>query len=236
MTELVEKEAIGSAAFVFDILGNSAIRFEQFDGTTALTFKSNGRYHLGGRIVSTPIATFKKVVEHVLSIFKAKGQNASIIIPPLARYIFSRCCNDESHSTNTDEKNFPEKLLSGLIQQRNELIKGLVQNGVTNFKVLDVCCVTLGATTASITEKLADLQTVSASEGVHFTAFGYQNLARRTINCLKTIREEKPKSARKSTFFWRGFRSTHGSVSQMPRARLLRGGGVLASLVVAAWP
>jgi hypothetical protein len=45
MTELVEKEAIGGAPFVFDILGNSAIRFEQFDGTTALPFKSNGRYH-----------------------------------------------------------------------------------------------------------------------------------------------------------------------------------------------
>jgi hypothetical protein len=103
MTEIVEKEAKCGAAFVFDILGNSAIRFEQFDGTTALPLKSNGRYHLGRRIVSTPIATFKKVVEHVLPIFKAKGQNTSIIVPPLARYIFSRCCNDASHCTNVDE-------------------------------------------------------------------------------------------------------------------------------------
>ncbi len=137
----------------------------------------------------------------VLPIFKAKGQNACIIIPPLARYIFSRYCNDASHCTNADEKDFPEKLLSGLIQQRNELIKSLVQHGLTNFKVLDVCCVTLGATTASVSERLADLKTVTAGDGVHFTANGYHNLAQRTINCLKTIREEKPKNARKSTFF-----------------------------------
>jgi hypothetical protein len=83
MSELVEKEAKGNAAFVFDILGNSAIRFEQFDRTASLPFKSNGRYHLGGRIVSTPLATFKKVVEHVLPIFKAKGQKSAIIVPPL---------------------------------------------------------------------------------------------------------------------------------------------------------
>jgi hypothetical protein len=227
MTEIVEKEAECSAAFVFDIHGNSAIRFEQFDGTTALPFKSNGRYHLGGRIVYTPIATFRKVIEHVLPIFKAKGQNASIIVPPLIRYIYSRCCNDASHCTNADEKDFPEKLLSGLIQQRNELIKGLVKNGVTNFKVLDVCCVTDGATTASISEKLADLKKVSVKDGVHFTPFGYQNLERRIANCLKILNEDKPKSSRKSTFFWRGFRSSHGSVSaNVTRSAVARQGGV----------
>jgi hypothetical protein len=82
MSNLVEDKAKGGAAFVFDILGNSAVRFEQYDGTTALPFKSNGRYHLGGRVVSTPIAIFKKVVENMLPIFKAKGHNACIIIPP----------------------------------------------------------------------------------------------------------------------------------------------------------
>jgi hypothetical protein len=119
MSDLVEDKAKGGAAFAFDILSNSAVRFEQFDGTTALPFKSSGRYHLGGRVVSTPIATFKKVIEHVLPIFKAKGNNACIVIPPLPRYIFSRCCTDASHCTNADEKDFPANMLSGFIQQRN---------------------------------------------------------------------------------------------------------------------
>ncbi len=83
MSTLVEDKAKGGAAFVFDILGNSAVRFEQYDGTTSLPFKSNGRCHLGGRVVSTPTSIFKKVVENVLPIFKAKGHNACIIIPPL---------------------------------------------------------------------------------------------------------------------------------------------------------
>jgi hypothetical protein len=82
MSDLVEDKAKGGAAFVFDILSNSAVRFQQYDGTTALPFKSNRRYHLGGRVVSTPIAIFKKVIENVLPIYKAKGHNACIIVPP----------------------------------------------------------------------------------------------------------------------------------------------------------
>jgi hypothetical protein len=65
-----------------------------------------------------------------------------------------------------------------------------------------VGCVTLGATTASVPERLADLKTVSAGDGIHFSANGYHNLAQRTISCLKSIRAEKPKTARKSTFFF----------------------------------
>jgi hypothetical protein len=42
-TDLVDDKAKGGAAFVFDILSNSAICFEQFDGTTSLPFKSNGK-------------------------------------------------------------------------------------------------------------------------------------------------------------------------------------------------
>jgi hypothetical protein len=167
----------------------------------------------GGGVVPTPVATFKKVIEHVLPIFKSKGNSACIIIPPLPRYIFSRCCSDVSHCTNADERDFPTKMLTGFTQQRGELIKNLVQHGLNNFKVLDVGCVTTGATTASLPEKLEELRKVCTGDGVNFSANGYRNLAQRTLNCLRTLRSEKPKPTRKSTFFWRGFRSPHGSVT-----------------------
>jgi lysophospholipase L1-like esterase len=213
LSELVEAKAKGRVAFVFDILSNSAVRYEQFDGTTALPFKSSGRYHLGGGVVPTPVTTFRKVIEHVLPIFKSKGNNPCIIVPPLPRYVFSRCCSDTSHCTNAEDSDFAKKMLTGFNQQRSELIKTLVQQGLTNFKVLDVGCVTSGATTASLSEKLEELRKVSTADGVHFSADGYRNLAQRTLNCLKTLRSEKPKPSRKPTFFWRGFRSPHGAVN-----------------------
>jgi hypothetical protein len=48
----------GAAAFVFDILGNTSVRFEQFDGSTALPYKSDGRFYLGGKTVISSPETF----------------------------------------------------------------------------------------------------------------------------------------------------------------------------------
>ncbi len=63
--------------YVFDLLGNSSVCFEQFDGTTSLPFKSNGRFHLGGKVTVTPADVFKKVVDNVILALKAKGNKQS---------------------------------------------------------------------------------------------------------------------------------------------------------------
>jgi hypothetical protein len=222
MSDIVKDKAKGNVALVFDLLGNSSVRFEQFDGTTALPFKSNGRFHLGGKVTTTPLGIFKKVIELVLPILKAKGEKPCIIVPPLPRYLFSRCCSDKGHCTNAGDKDFSENLLSGFILQRNELIRCLVQNGLTNFKVLDVCCATTCTTTSNLTERLNALRGVLAEDGVHFTPTGYNNLAKRTVSCLKTLLTEKPKVTKKHTFFWRGYRSPHGSLANNP-VRSVRG-------------
>jgi hypothetical protein len=45
---------------LFYLLGKRLIRFEQFDGTTLLPFKSNGRFHVGGKVVVTPLQSLHK--------------------------------------------------------------------------------------------------------------------------------------------------------------------------------
>jgi hypothetical protein len=105
MQKSIENRAGVSSGFVFDLFGNSSLRFEQFDGTTALPFKMNGRFHFGGKVVTTPPEIFKKTVESLVSIIKKKGTNPGVIIPPLPHGLFSRCCNDNSHCTNADEEN-----------------------------------------------------------------------------------------------------------------------------------
>jgi hypothetical protein len=39
MVATVEEKAADSVAFVFDLFGNSSVRFEQFDGTSLLPLK-----------------------------------------------------------------------------------------------------------------------------------------------------------------------------------------------------
>jgi hypothetical protein len=90
-------------------------------------------------------------------------------------------------------------------------------SGLTNFKVLDACCVTNCEKTANIPERLAALKETTTQDGIHFTDTGNSYLATCAINCLKNlITVPNKKAAKKGTYFWRGFRNPIGSTQ--PRA------------------
>jgi hypothetical protein len=174
-------------------------------------------------VVTTPNDIFKKVVENVILIFKTKGNRPCVIIPPLPRYLFSRCCNDESHCINAKEENFAEHLLDGFLQLRTDLIHQLVQSGLTNFKVLDLCCTTSCEKTAIIPERIVSLRETTKKDGVHFTGKESGCLATRAISCLKSLMSVPRKTKKKSTYFWRGFRSPIGSDAPRSSTALLAG-------------
>jgi hypothetical protein len=58
MVTTVEEKAAELVAFVLDLFGNSSVRFELFDGTIALPFKSNSKFHLAGKTVVTSSEIF----------------------------------------------------------------------------------------------------------------------------------------------------------------------------------
>jgi hypothetical protein len=147
----------GVSSFVFDLHSNTALRYAQFDGSTSLPYKSQGRYHLEGNVVTSPMDLFKKSVESVLPIYLATGTANCVIIPPQPRFLFKKCCNDTAHCTNYDEPDYSSKLLTGYINLRNTLIRHLVASGLRNFKVLDSCCTTDCINTATTSERLVAL-------------------------------------------------------------------------------
>jgi hypothetical protein len=82
MREEMETKSPDAGAFVFDLLSNSTLRFEQFDGTTSLPFKSNGKFHYGGKILVVSNDLFKKLVVTILPILKAKGDRPCVLFSP----------------------------------------------------------------------------------------------------------------------------------------------------------
>jgi hypothetical protein len=59
---------------ILDLYGNPAYRFEQFDGLISLPYKSKGRYHFAGNIVTCPLSSLKKSAgEYNLCFPREKG-------------------------------------------------------------------------------------------------------------------------------------------------------------------
>ncbi len=150
-------------------------------------------------------------MNNVLPIFKAKGKKPCVIVPLLPRYLFSRCCRDKNHCTNAMDAGYAEHLLSGFSRLCNDLIKLLVQSGLTDFKVLDSCCTTDCKQTANIPERLNSLRETAWQDGVHCSSKGYKHLADRATNCLKGLLTTPKTKKKGGTYFWRGFRSPNGS-------------------------
>jgi hypothetical protein len=62
---------------ILDLYGNLAYRFKQFDGSILLPYKSMGRYHFAGNIITCPLSSFKKVLENTTCVFNAKKTQSS---------------------------------------------------------------------------------------------------------------------------------------------------------------
>jgi hypothetical protein len=204
----------GSTAFIFDLLGNSAYRFEQFDGTQSLPFKANSKYHLAGNVVTCAPSTFKKLVEGIIPIIACKKDSVGLVVPPLPRYIFSGCCDQKDHCPNITDPDHPRKMLADIICLRNSLKKIVSSHGLTNTRVLDSCCVTKCTGTANTEMRLAAIRDVMSHDGVHYLSEGYANLADNCVTAMEeTVRkcETAPVDSSQQKHFWRGFRSTVGA-------------------------
>ncbi len=209
----------GMKGIVLDLFWNIALRFEQFDGSTALPYKSNGSFHLGWKVVCCNTEQFKKVVVSVSPIFQARGNIPCVVIPPMPRLLFVRCCSDTSHCTNANEQNYKENLLTDNIALRTVLIRQLVSLGCKNFKVLDTCCATGCPATSNTSTRIAELKNVTAGDGVHFSKAGYSNIVHRCTACLSGMNEGQEPRIKTVPHFWRGFKSPKGSSRKIIAAR-----------------
>jgi hypothetical protein len=76
----------------------------------------------------------------------------------MPRWLFSSCCNDTRHCTNSKIESFETKLLADFLHLHWTLIQHLVRLGVKNFKVMDTYCTTECTATANTASRLEELK------------------------------------------------------------------------------
>ncbi len=71
---------------VIDLLGNVTHRYEQGDGTLAMPFKNDGKYHYEGEIKVCTLSNLKSIIESVVPALS--GCRCHLVFtPPLPRHL-----------------------------------------------------------------------------------------------------------------------------------------------------
>jgi hypothetical protein len=206
---------------IADILTNTTYRYEQVDGTLAMPYKSDGKYHYKGEIRVCTTANLKGIFSSLQpALLKCKCH--LMLTPPMPRHIHDRCCSSADHCTNVGSEKHAEKMLGHINSLRTACISNLEQLGVKNFSVPDIIKLTMPACTG-IPEYAAALKSLMKTDGVHFTDSGYSCIALGLTAHIKTVKSEKTekisaavshvsgtKRSGKQTYYWRGFVSPIG--------------------------
>ncbi len=80
--QVKELVSYGATAFVFCLLGNSSVCFEQFDGSTSLPFQSQREVLPRRKSCGQPPALFTKTVDLILPVLFEKKDAHCVIVPP----------------------------------------------------------------------------------------------------------------------------------------------------------
>jgi hypothetical protein len=114
-------------------------------------------------------------------------------------------------------------MLTDFIQLRHTLVKELVADGVSNFKVLDTCSATALPCTANTASRIQALAEITARDGVHLKPEGYLNLARSIGTGMDSLAAPKRTPKKQKQYFWRGFKSAKGSDTMaVPQGTMIR--------------
>jgi len=219
----------GNTVMVADILANHAFRFEQEDGSMALPVKLGGKYHMLGKVcvctkeqVHSTIARCKNIL--------TKFSGTKVFVPPIPRYIFTACCEENEHCIGTGVQKHTNTLLESTLGMHKHIKESLVKLGTKNFVVPDMVQQMVGEKTDIV--NMADgLKNISSDDRVHLSLSGY----RKTAEILtETIRvNARPAAvivsggdaAARTGFYWRGFLSPVGSVREQHNYKLVRQDG-----------
>ena len=164
----LEKDAV----VIYDLFGNSVYRFESYDGSVLTPVKMGGGYHLAGEVGVCSDSIFGKQIDTVMPLLEVMDVPYRVVIPPQPRYLYSGCCQDESHCTNLGQQGHAEKLMGEILHLREVLKRKLVSKLEGRFWVTDSCMATNVASDKTAKDRAESLRAVSAKDGVHFTQRG----------------------------------------------------------------
>jgi hypothetical protein len=100
---------------VVDLLSNVAFMGTDGNGLPTEALRAeDGSYHVVGSLTVAPPSLIKKVLTGCSKIAHALKETGTVLVSPIPRYIFSKCCNNPEHIENFEDSELDEEIVLGL--------------------------------------------------------------------------------------------------------------------------
>jgi hypothetical protein len=122
---------------VVDLLSNVVFMGTDGDGLpTEARRAEDGSYHVVGSLTIAPPSLTKKVLAGCSKIALALKETGTVLVSPIPRYVFSKCCDNPEHIENFEDLELDEEIVLGL-----EGVKKIMQNWAIEhdlcFEIID---------------------------------------------------------------------------------------------------
>jgi hypothetical protein len=200
---------------IIDVLSNVTYRYEQYDGTLALPCKSDGIYHMYGKVQVCGRESVLNTILKSKGIFDSLPGN-KIMLSPIPRYVFKPCCENVGHCTDTGNDSHVHAILENTLGLRKIMQEGLVKAGIEKCVVPDTLQRLLNER-SDFTKMSVELKKITSQDNVHLTGPGYSRLTDVVVELVNDYVDTAvknvpgPSATSSQGYYWRGFKSPVGS-------------------------
>jgi hypothetical protein len=181
---------------VCDLLSNVVFMGTNSDGLPSEAIRAeDGSYHIVGSLTIAPPSLTKKILAGCSKLAHALKETGTVLVSPIPRYVFSKCCDNSDHIENFEDPELDEEVVLGL-----EGVKKILQNWAIDH---DLCFEIIDPTLLSDTRDLG-LRERTTSTGqrlwlqddpVHLTTDGYRDIAQAIADSVVSCPVEDSASA-----------------------------------------
>jgi hypothetical protein len=180
------------------LLNNSIYQCKHSNGDRTLPKRGrDGNYHAEGELSVVNRDTLRELFSSLQPVFKAAKSFQCILLSPLPRYLWSRCCEDPAHIVNSEEPGYAASMGTAL-RELNRSLRNMIfmrkMKGVTMLNPLEALGLIPSAEDDSLSKDEGRIVALWGDDPVHPTRAAYRELATKIADKTVQLLDEKPES------------------------------------------
>jgi hypothetical protein len=180
------------------LLDNSIYQCKHANGDRTLPKRGrDGNYHAEGELSVVNRDTLRELFSSMQPVFKVAKSFQCILLSPLPRYLWNRCCEDPAHIINSEEPGYAASMGTAL-RELNRSLRNMIfmrkMKGVTMLNSLEALGLIPSADADTLSDDEGRIIALWGDDPVHPTRAAYRELATKIAEKTVQLLEEKPES------------------------------------------